>query len=164
MSGREKTMRPTACLAFWLVIALVAGCGGKSAGTKTGAPTSGGKAPELVTRNYRVTVAHTCEEGCVSCNDIRFVCADKRTGKTIEATGSTMHSTAADGVTPSRFLGYEFDYGNCTYQLMPIPGKGDKWAFTIFKNDTKVEKWVSSMLNVESGDKMLVEETGKWRE
>jgi len=47
---------------------------------------------------------------------------------------------------------------------MPIPGKGDKWAFTIFKNDTKVEKWVSSMLNVESGDKMLVEETGKWRE
>ena len=94
----------------------------------------------FITRNYRVIVEHDCEEGCVSCNNIKFVCVDKRTGKTIRAIGSTMHSTGSDGVTPSAFWGYKFEYGDCSYQLVHD-------TFVITRNNTDV----------------LVDEKGKWR-
>lgn len=38
-------------------------------------------------------------------------------GKSISLTGKTIHTTGADGVTPGRFLGYEFRNHNYLYQV-----------------------------------------------
>lgn len=97
-------------------------------------------AETLVTRNYTVTVEVNCEEGNVTCDDVTYRGVSNKTGKTIVLKGTTRHTICADGVTPCKFLGYQFKKGNMTY----------------FVSD-------SGMLRVSSGKKVLVDEAGEWQ-
>ena len=63
----------------------------------------------------------------------------KKTGKSIKLRGKTLHTLCADGVTPCRFLGYEFRKGSVYYRVME-----------------------DGSLLVMQGKKILVEETGEW--
>jgi hypothetical protein len=71
----------------------------------------------LDTPSFTITVDVRCEEGNVTCDDVRYVGTSKKTGKAIRLTGRTRHTTCADGVTPCRFLGYEFKNGATVYFL-----------------------------------------------
>lgn len=70
----------------------------------------------LLTPRFNITVIG-CEEGHVSCDEVKYIGVNRRTGATIRLKGSTLHTYAQDGVTPSRFLGYRFMNGNTVYQL-----------------------------------------------
>jgi hypothetical protein len=75
-------------------------------------------AETLTTENYVVTITRNCEEGNVTCNDVTYHGISKQTGEAITIKGSTKHTKCADGVTPCRFLGYEFENGNATYLVL----------------------------------------------
>ena len=92
----------------------------------------------LVTPSYAVTVIG-CKEGVVSCDDVRYIGVSRKSGKVMTLKGRTLHTTAADGVTPSRFLGYEFRNGSTVYRVSE-----------------------EGVLDVRQGDKVLVSERGKW--
>jgi len=64
----------------------------------------------LDTPNYTITIKG-CDEYVVSCDNVKYKGVNKKNGKSITLTGRTVHSTGADGITPSQFLGYEFT--NC---------------------------------------------------
>lgn len=67
----------------------------------------------LETPTYTITITG-CEEYVVSCDDVKFVCVNKKTGKSISLTGCTDHSLGADGA-PGHFLGYYFTNRDMTY-------------------------------------------------
>lgn len=95
----------------------------------------------LTTKNYIVEITRNCEEGVVSCDNVTYRGISKQTGKAITLKGSTKHTTCADGITPCRFLGYEFKSGNITYLVLE-----------------------SGLLQVLKGkSKVLLEERGKWK-
>jgi hypothetical protein len=62
----------------------------------------------LRTKSFNISIERNCPEGEVTCDNVTYVGTNIRTGKAIELQGKTLHQTAADGVTPTRFLGYEF--------------------------------------------------------
>jgi hypothetical protein len=62
----------------------------------------------LRTKSFNISIERNCPEGEVTCNHVTYVGTNIRTGKAIELQGRTLHLTGADGVTPTRFLGYEF--------------------------------------------------------
>ena len=67
--------------------------------------------PDFVTDTYAIAMtAAYDEEGIVSCTACELFSVRKvgSTECTIH-TGGTMHTTGADGATPSRFLGYKFE-------------------------------------------------------
>lgn len=68
---------------------------------------------ETPDRSIRIEVR--CEEGVVSCDDVRYRALNKRSGRTLRLRGRTHHSLCADGVTPCRFLGYVFHHGARSY-------------------------------------------------
>jgi hypothetical protein len=80
-----------------------------------------------------------CPEGYVTCEDVRCLEIDKKTGKSIILLGRTVHATGADGVTPSHFLGYMFKSGQLTCFL----GENGE-------------------LQVSRGTKVVLEERGIW--
>ncbi len=97
-------------------------------------------ASTLTTSSYNVTVSQNCTEGNVTCDDVSYKGVSRKTGKSIELNGTTMHSMCADGVTPCRFLGYEFVNGDITYKVLE-----------------------SGILQVIRGDsEVLLEEKGTW--
>ena len=98
------------------------------------------RADMLETPSYRITIGSRCSEGDVTCDDVTYVGVSKKTGATIKLTGRTVHAIGADGVTPSHFLGYEFKNGKTTYFV--------GWDELI----------------VTRGSKVLVYETGVWKE
>jgi hypothetical protein len=65
-------------------------------------------ASSLVTKSFLIDITSNCEEGNVVCNNITYRSIDRKTGKTLQLKGKTVHSLCADQVTPCRFLGYEF--------------------------------------------------------
>jgi hypothetical protein len=65
-------------------------------------------AETLKTKTFRVTITRNCPEGYVTCNNVTYYGKNLKTGSSIRLTGKTIHTTCADGVTPCRFLGYEF--------------------------------------------------------
>jgi hypothetical protein len=69
----------------------------------------------LDTPSFRIEIEHACQEGCVSCDRLRYRATSKKTRRSIALTGSTIHTTGADGNTPSRFLGYRFVNGSTVY-------------------------------------------------
>ena len=69
------------------------------------AATSSEHATTLTTDHFAVTISQHCEEGAVTCDDVSYSGVNRKTGKEIHLTGSTWHTTCADGVTPCRFLG-----------------------------------------------------------
>ena len=76
------------------------------------------RAGTLTTPSFKVEIKVNCAEGNVTCDDITYVGTSKKTGKSIKLRGKTMHTTCADGVTPCRFLGYEFRNGKTYYQVL----------------------------------------------
>jgi hypothetical protein len=97
-------------------------------------------AEKLITPSFEISIDVRCPEGAVSCDQVRYTGISKKTGKAIALTGSTLHTTCADGVTPCRFLGYRFKNGKVTY--------------TVFE---------SGELVVTQGDKLLLQESGSWQ-
>jgi succinylglutamate desuccinylase len=51
----------------------------------------------LETSGFTVKIVQQCEEGNVTCDDVRYTGTSKKTGKAIKLRGKTMHSMAADG-------------------------------------------------------------------
>ena len=94
----------------------------------------------LVTPGYAVTIIG-CAEGVVSCDNARYIGVSRKSGKVQTLKGRTLHTTAADGVTPSRFLGYEFRSGSMVYRVSQ-----------------------EGVLDVRQGEKVLVSEKGQWAE
>jgi hypothetical protein len=100
--------------------------------------TASSLAGTLTTPSYKISVVG-CDEYVISCDTVKYVGVSRKTGKTIALTGRTVHTTGADGVTPSRFLGYEFKNGRTTYFLSE-----------------------DGELRVTQGSKILIEERGTW--
>lgn len=94
----------------------------------------------LETPGFTVKITQQCEEGNVTCDDVRYVGTSKKSGKAITLRGKTMHSLAADGVTPGAFQGYVFKSGRVTY--------------TVFADGRLV---------VTEGKKTLVNQRGEWK-
>ena len=98
-------------------------------------------AETLETKSFIISITHPCEEGCVSCDKITYFGSSKKTGQSITLQGRTLHALGADGVTPSRFLGYRFRNGATVYSVGS-----------------------DGTLTVANGDKVILKEQGKWRE
>ena len=97
------------------------------------------RADTLKTRSFKVEIKRNCPEGNVSCNNVSYKGTDLRTGKSLRLTGKTMNALCADGVTPCRFLGYQFQNGNYRYIVSE-----------------------AGTLQVYQGKKPLLQETGTW--
>ena len=96
---------------------------------------------ELETSAYVVKIESTCEEGEVSCDQYTYTGTNKRSGKSITLQGSSWHRLCSDGVTPCRFLGYQFHNGDITYYIHD-----------------------SGLLEViENGEKVLLRQQGEWK-
>lgn len=72
-------------------------------------------ADTLRTKDFRVTITNNCPEGQVACNDVTYYGVNINTNASIQLQGRTVHTSCADGVTPCRFVGYEFSNGNYRY-------------------------------------------------
>jgi hypothetical protein len=94
----------------------------------------------LTTPSFIVDIKVQCAEGNVSCDKVDYVGKSRKTGKSIALHGKTMHTLCADGVTPCRFLGYEFWNGKINYRV------GE-----------------DGTLLVTQGRKVLVSEKGEWK-
>ncbi len=93
----------------------------------------------LVTPSFTVTITG-CAEGEVSCDNAKYSGVSKKNGSRIRLTGRTLHTLGADGVTPSRFLGWEFRNGKTVYTVTE-----------------------GGVLEVRQGAKTLVSEQGEWQ-
>ncbi len=93
----------------------------------------------LLTPSFTVTITG-CAEGEVSCDNVKYTGVSKKNGSRIRLTGRTLHTLGADGVTPSRFLGWEFRNGKTVYTVTE-----------------------GGLLEVRQGAKTLVSEQGKWK-
>ena len=97
-------------------------------------------AQQLDTPNYTVEIQQLCPEGEVQCQQVLYKGTSKVSGASIELKGTAWHSVCADGVTPCRFLGYQFKNGRIRYLVHE-----------------------SGLLQViGSSDRVLVEEQGVW--
>jgi hypothetical protein len=94
----------------------------------------------LTTPSFIIKVKVNCAEGNVSCDKVSYVGTSRKTGKSISLRGKTMHALCADGVTPCRFLGYEFRNGRTYYRVLE-----------------------DGSLSVMQGKKLLLEEKGEWK-
>lgn len=74
---------------------------------------SGGEV--LVTPRFRVVVNRRCPDGTVVCDRVSYFGVDRQSGASLRLMGKTLHVTCVDGVTPCRFLGYEFRHGAYVY-------------------------------------------------
>lgn len=71
----------------------------------------------LETETYRIEVIG-CEEGVVVCDDVTYYGTHKETQESIIIeNGKTLSTMCADGVTPCRFIGYEFIKDGYTYTI-----------------------------------------------
>ncbi|MFL9926798.1 hypothetical protein PQR62_21165 [Herbaspirillum lusitanum] len=96
-------------------------------------------ADTLTTPSFVIDIQENCAEGEVTCDKVSYTGTSKKTGKSIRLRGKTIHSMCADGVTPCRFLGYEFRNGSTYYRVEEGGG-----------------------LLIMQGKKVLLEESGKW--
>lgn len=71
----------------------------------------------LLTPGFRVVVKRRCPEGMVVCDRVSYLGVDRQSGASLRLMGKTRHVTCADGVTPCRFLGYEFRHGAYLYMV-----------------------------------------------
>ncbi len=94
----------------------------------------------LETPNYQVSISSQCEEGEVSCSLYTYTGVSKKSGQSIKLPGRSWHRMCKDGVTPCRFLGYQFNNADVTYRV-----------------------YESGLLEVVQGEKVLLREQGEWR-
>ena len=92
----------------------------------------------LDTPTFKIKIDVRCEEGEVTCDDVKYVSTNKKTGESLELTGKTAHHMAPDG-TPGRFLGYIFKNKGVTYFLSE-----------------------DGLLRITKGDDVILEENGTW--
>jgi len=97
-------------------------------------------ADTLTTKNFQIDITRNCPEGSVTCDNVTYKGVDLKSGKSIQLTGRTVNSPGADGVTPGRFLGYEFLNGDYRY----------------FVSD-------DGTLQIYQGKKLLQQEQGTWQ-
>ena len=62
----------------------------------------------LTTDNFTIQIKRECEEGVVSCDQIKFTYSAVDFEKEQTVKGKTVHTKCADGKTPCAFQGYEF--------------------------------------------------------
>jgi hypothetical protein len=93
----------------------------------------------LLTPSFTLTIVG-CAEGEVSCDNVKYVGVSRKTGNAIKLTGKTLHTMGADGVTPGRFLGWQFRSGQTIYTVTE-----------------------DGLLEVRQGAKTLVSERGEWK-
>jgi hypothetical protein len=92
----------------------------------------------LETKSFSISIEVKCEEGEVTCDNVKYVGTNKKTGESVELTGKTAHHMDKDG-NPGRFLGYIFKNKAVTYFLSE-----------------------DGLLRVTKGDEVLLEENGTW--
>lgn len=92
----------------------------------------------LETPTFTIKIDVRCEEGEVTCDDVKYVAKNKKTGESLELTGKTAHHMDANG-TPGKFLGYVFKNKGVQYFLSE-----------------------AGLLRVTKGDDVLLEENGTW--
>jgi len=97
-------------------------------------------ADTLLTPSFRVEIKVNCAEGNVSCDDVLYTGTNLRTGESLILRGRTMHAVCVDGVTPCRFLGYEFRSANIRYTVLE-----------------------TGELVVTQGGKVMIREPGVWQ-
>lgn len=97
-----------------------------------------GSTGTLDTSTFEIRIEVRCEEGEVTCDDVKYVGKNKKTRESLELTGKTAHHMDADG-TPGRFLGYIFKNEGVTYFLSE-----------------------EGMLRISKGEKVILEENGTW--
>jgi hypothetical protein len=100
----------------------------------------GARTQVLDTPGYTVRIEIRCPEGEVSCADVGYRGESKRSRRSLALAGRSVHATCADGVTPCRFLGWQFANGGYTY-FVGTDGR----------------------LVVRNGDRVLVDQAGTWR-
>jgi len=66
---------------------------------------------------YVIGIESLCPEGNVTCDEVRFTVKEKKAGAVVEVIGRTLHTVGADGITPSKFLGYQFTLNGIVYFL-----------------------------------------------
>jgi hypothetical protein len=71
----------------------------------------------LRTKTFDILITRDCEEGNVTCNSVLYYGKNIKTGAEIRLKGKTIHAKCADGVTPCRFLGYEFRNNQFLYRV-----------------------------------------------
>ena len=69
----------------------------------------------LDTPSFVIELTDPCPEGVVSCGNIQYLGISKKTGKSVRLVGSTVHTIARDGKSPSHFWGYRFINGSTIY-------------------------------------------------
>src|SRR5436190_19678779 len=92
----------------------------------------------LETKSFSIAIEVRCEEGEVTCDDVKYVGTNKKTGESVELSGKTAHHMDKEG-NPGRFLGYIFTNKGVTYFLSE-----------------------DGLLRVTKGDEVLLEEKGTW--
>ena len=75
------------------------------------------QAQTLVTESYEITITPLCEEGVVVCDNVVFHSISNGKGEKLTIGGTTIHSLCADGITPCRFLGYQFTTSTQNYSV-----------------------------------------------
>lgn len=98
------------------------------------------QADTLTTASFSIQIRVNCADGNVVCDDVRYEGTNRRSGKSLVLQGKTLHSLCADGVTPCRFLGYEFGNGPFRYLVFESGG-----------------------LRITRANKVLFEEPGDWQ-
>lgn len=96
-------------------------------------------AETLSTKSFNVKITRNCPEGNVTCNNVTYVGRNLKTGQSIQLVGKTMNAICADGVTPCRFLGYQFQNKSYRYFV------GENGSLQVFQ-----------------GKKLLLQEQGAW--
>jgi hypothetical protein len=97
-----------------------------------------GQAGILETKTFRISIEVRCEEGEVTCDNVKYVGTNKKTGEALELTGKTAHHLNKEG-NPGRFLGCIFKNKDVTYFLSE-----------------------DGLLRVTKGDEVVLEENGTW--
>lgn len=97
-----------------------------------------GSSGTLETKTFSISIEVKCEEGEVTCDNVKYVGTNKKTGESLELTGKTAHHPDKEG-NPGRFLGYIFKNKGVTYFLSE-----------------------DGSLRVTKGDEVLLEENGTW--
>lgn len=98
-----------------------------------------GSSGTLETKTFSISIEVQCEEGEVTCDNVKYVGTNKKTGESVELTGKTAHHKDTEG-NPGRFLGYIFKNKGVTYFLSE-----------------------DGLLRVTKGDEVLLEESGTWK-
>lgn len=73
------------------------------------------QAQRLRTQNFQVTVTRNCANDGPICDDVSYVGTNLNSGDMVRLNGTTVHTICADGITPCRFVGYQFRNGQYRY-------------------------------------------------